>query len=401
MIKKIKSGELKPGMYIHDLNCGWLDHPFFGRSMDIKDDEMIEKIVKYGIREVYIDTDRGLDVSSAPTKEEVDQEIQEEIEKVDEMDFGVIQPVSINEEMLRARKVKQEAMNTVQNVMCNIKVGKHFEREAVEHIVDDIIVSILRNPDALIGLGRLRRTDEYVYNHSISVCVLMVSFGKHLGFDSQLLKEVGLGAMLHDIGTMKVPEQILSKKGALTDDEYEDIKKHVDYGRILLEETEGVTDISIVTAYQHHERLDGTGYPNGLKGNEITYAGQALAIVDVYDALTTKRVNRRKVPPTQALKMLYEWSGTQFSKELVQKFIRCIGIYPVGSLVRLESGLLGFVIDHGDSHLLQPVVRIVYNTKTGRLIPIPYDVDLSIGGADRIISYEQPEKWDILMEAYF
>jgi len=174
--------------------------------------------------------------------------------------------------------------------------------------------------------------------------------------------------------------------------------------REILEETDGVTETAIITAYHHHERLDGSGYPHGLKADKISYSGQALAIVDVYDSLTTKKCYRRKIPPTQALEMIYEWSERQFNRELVQKFIRCIGIYPVGSLVRLESGLIGVVIDHCEDNLLQPVVRAIYNRKTDRYIPVPYDIDLSqpqgSGGRERILSYEFQEELNIQPEMY-
>ncbi len=219
MVKKVSSKELIRGMYIHDINCSWLEHPFFGRSMSVDDNELIEKIVNYGIREVYIDTDRGVDVGGAPAPVDIEKKDQEEISEIEAIDFDAIQPVSLDNEMLQARRVRKEAMLAVQNVMTNIKMGNQLQTEVVELIVDDIIVSLLRNPNALMSFGLLRKTDEYLYHHSISVCVLMVSFGKYLGFDTQLLKEIGLGAMLHDIGTMKVPQEILLKKGTLTDDE--------------------------------------------------------------------------------------------------------------------------------------------------------------------------------------
>jgi putative nucleotidyltransferase with HDIG domain len=264
MVKKIKTNELKPGMYIHDINCSWLDHPFFGRSMNIDDDEMVEKILKYGIREVYIDTDIGLDVDYVPTKEEADAALLEEINKINEINFDDIEPVSVGKEIFMAKKVRKEAMNTVQNAMNNIKMGAQIHKEEVEGVVNDIIVSMLRNPNAMMSMGMLRKTDEYLYEHSISVCALMVSFGKYLGFDSKLLKDIGLGAMLHDIGTMRVPQDIICKQNGLTEKEYEQVKKHVIYGQNILKETEGVTDISIITAYQHHERMEDR-LPEGIK----------------------------------------------------------------------------------------------------------------------------------------
>ncbi len=413
MVKKIKVDQLKPGMYVHDLNCSWLDHPFFGSSLKVKDNNIIEKIIKFGIRELYIDTDKGRDVEGAPSEEEVDKEEKgnlkehdrhEEHNKTDKINFEKIKPAPIEIEIIKAKMIKKESMLTVQKVMSDIKSGNRIDKETVEHTVDDILVSILRNNNALTGLGRLRKADEYLYSHSINVCTLMVAFGKHLGFDSQLLREVGVGALLHDIGAINVPINILTKEGELTGEEFNVIKGHVQYGRSILEKTEGITETSIITAYQHHERSDGSGYPNGLKGDKISYAGQAIAIIDVYDALTTKRCYRRKIAPTQALRMIYEWSDTQFNKELVQKFIRCIGIYPVGSLVCLESGLIGVVTSHSEDNMLQPVIRVIYNKKYERYILVPYDIDLSHtagkGGGDRIVGYEFQEDLNIQPEMY-
>lgn len=411
MVKKIKVDRLKPGMYIHDLNCSWMVHPFFGSSLNVKNESTIEKILKFGIREVYIDTDKGLDVEGAVIEEvakDKNEELNiceepEEISGADEINFDIIRPVPVGQEILKAKTIREDALLTVQKAMADIKSGNKIDKGAVIHTVDDILVSILRNKNALSGLGMLRKTDEYLYNHSINVCTLMVSFGKSLGFDSHLLREIGVGSLLHDIGTMRIPSAILNKKSALSDEEYSEIKKHVEYGRKILEETEGVTETSITTAYHHHERLDGSGYPNGLKGDKISYAGQAIAIIDVYDALTTKKCYRRKIPPTQALEMIYEWSSTQFNRELVQKFIRCIGIYPVGALVRLKSGLIGVVVNHSEENLLQPVVRVIYNKKAERYVSVPYDIDLSQeaeSGGERIMKYELPEELNIHPEMY-
>ena len=392
-------------MYVHDLNSSWMNHPFFGSSLKVESKEIIKKIIDYGLHEVYIDTAKGLDVADAPAEEAVEEDIQLIAENVtDKKNDEIIRPAPIGEEILRARKIKQETVQTVEKIMDDVKFGKEIEKDRVDHVVDNVIDSVMRNRSALVGLGRLRKVDEYVFYHSMSVCALMINFGKYLGFDTQLLKEVAIGAMLHDIGTTKVPSEILTKKRALSEEEYETIKKHVGYGREILEQTEGISNVSILTAYQHHERMDGSGYPIGLKGEEITNYGQAIAIVDVYDALTSKRCYKQKIPPTQALKILFERSGGEFNRMMVEKFIRCVGIYPVGSLVRLESGLLGIVIDHNEDNPLRPILRIVYNAKTNDPIVMPYDINLSQpsgkGSEDRVVSYEAPEKWNIQPEVY-
>lgn len=403
MIKKVKVEQLKPGMYIDDLNAPWMNHSFFGNSLKVKNEKTIEKIKENGIKEVYIDTKIGLDVSDAPTREEVEKKIEKKIRKIAEQKIDLIQPVTVYEEINHAKKVKKTATKTVEKVMTDVMVGKEIEKDRVEDLVNDITTSVFRNQDALMGMGKMKKVDEYLFNHSMSVCVLMTSFAKQLGFDTETIRQVSMGAMLHDVGTAQVSAKIRNKTSKLTKGEYTEIQEHVELGHEILKKTDGISDVSIITAYQHHERLNGSGYPKGLKGDEISIYGQAIAIVDVYDALTSKRVYKRQITPTEALKILFEWEGDHFNGELIQQFIRCIGVYPVGTLVRLESGLLGVVVNHGEDSLLKPIVRIVYDTKKDIRIVIPYDIDLSRPGKhgeDRVIGYEQPEKYDIIPQVY-
>jgi len=262
-----------------------------------------------------------------------------------------------------------------------------------------MVESIFRNQDALMSLSRIRKKDEYTYYHSMSVCALMVSFARQMGFDKCLINEVGVGAMLHDIGKMKISHGILNKNDKLTTEEYEMMKGHVLIGKSILEETVGISETSILMCAEHHERIDGSGYPNNLKGDQMSVFGQMTAIVDVYDAMTSDRCYQKKMNPSEVLRKLFEWSSHHFNLDLVQRFIRCVGIYPIGTLVRLESGMLAVVIDHGETDILKPTVRVIFNTKREMLV-IPYDLDLSNNGGDRVLRYEAPEQWDIDPIAY-
>jgi putative nucleotidyltransferase with HDIG domain len=399
MIKKINVEQLKIGMFISDFNCEWMTNPFFNNSMEIRDTETLEKIIDNGIHEVYIDNDKGLDVAGAPTKEEVDNNISTEIYKVSDLPVEQSIGTSLEEEIIHARKIRDESKETVKDIMNNIRFGKQLKTDQAEYVVERIIESIYSNENALLSLTRIRHADEYTYMHSVSVCVLITAFCRHLNFDIKSLKEVGVGAILHDIGKMKVSQEILNKNNSLSDVEYEEMKDHVKYSRALLEETQDIAEASILLAYQHHERMDGTGYPNGLKGDEISLYGKLAAIVDVYDAMTTDRCYRRRRQPTEVLKKLYEWSKYHFDGKLVQQFIRCVGIYPVGSLVNLESGYLAVVLSHSDKSLMQPLVRIVYNARKRSLVDT-YDVDLATSDNDRVIDYASPNKWNIQPEMY-
>jgi putative nucleotidyltransferase with HDIG domain len=403
MKKKVKVEQLKPGMFVNDINCSWMHHSFVGGSVNVKDDKILAKILATGVREVYIDTDKGLDVSDAPTENEVKQKIQTEMNKVVEPKISPKNTTTIQKELAKAKEIKKEAKKTVQSLMDEIRLGKQPELEKADHVVETMVDSIFRNNDALTSLGRIKKVDEYTYYHSVSVSVLMISFGKHLGFDTQLIRKIGVGGLLHDVGKMKIPIEILNKPGKLNDDEFKKIKEHAEHSRVMLDQSPGIDEISVQVAAQHHERYDGSGYSMGLKGEEISKFGQMAAIVDVYDAITSDRCYHRGMEPSEALKKLFEWSDFHFNKDLVQQFIRCMGIYPVGTLVSLESGFLGIILKPGEKSLLHPTVRVVYDTKTKKHIT-PYDIDLSqplnTGRKDKVRKNEPSQQWNIMPEKY-
>ncbi len=403
MIKRIKTEELKPGMYIHDLNCGWLDHPFFSSRFKVKDEKTVERIIEHGIKEVYIDTDKGLDVPDAPTEEEVKRDVEKRIRKKVSKKQDITNPVSIEDELPRAKEIKKEAKQIVDRIMNDIRLGRQIEIEKVDHLVDRISESIFRNDQALTSLCRIKEKDEYTFMHSVSVGVLMISFARTLNIKPKTIREIGIGAILHDTGKMKIPLEILNKPGRLTEEEFKKIKEHVVYSEEILSHTPGISPVSVHVAAEHHERFDGSGYMRGLKDGEISLYGQMAAIVDVYDAMTSDRCYHKKIEPTEALRRMFEWGGSLFKEGLVHQFIKCVGIYPVGSLVRLESGLIGIVLEQGKENLLYPVVRVIYDTRSDCFIP-PYTIDLynslKDGIEDPIVTYEDPERWHIETETY-
>jgi HD-GYP domain-containing protein (c-di-GMP phosphodiesterase class II) len=221
----------------------------------------------------------------------------------------------------------------------------------------------------------------------------MVAFARGMKLPRETVKELALGALLHDVGKACVPDEILNKPGKLNDDEFERIKSHVDEGVHLLRTMPGLGEVSMQVISQHHERFDGTGYPHAMSGKQISLHGQMAAIVDVYDAISSERVYHRGMSPTQALKKLLEWSNHHFEPRMVQIFIRAVGIYPTGSLVKLESGKLGVVMEQNDADLLHPTVRTIFSTiKNCYLQPTLVDLRKS---EDRIVSHEDYEKWNI------
>jgi putative nucleotidyltransferase with HDIG domain len=403
MIKKVKVEQLRPGMFIHDLDCRWMEHPFLKSSFRIRNQKAIDKIVEHGIREAYIDSNRGDDVAHAPSEKEVRHQLESELAEAVDKETIIGNPVSRSEELEQAKEIQLEAKKVVCNVMEEVRLGKQIEQEKVEHVVSKMVDSIFRNKDALISLSLIKQKDEYTFMHSVSVCVLMISFCREMGFDQRLITNVGVGALLHDIGKMKIPQKILNKPGNLTGDEFKHMKQHVEFGCQILEESSWITPPGLCVVAEHHERYDGAGYPKGLRGEELSIYGQMASIVDVYDAMTSNRCYRKAVEPTEVLRKIFEWSKYLFKKEMVHRFIRCVGIYPVGTLVMLESGLLGVVVEPGATSLLRPVVRIVYDEKRRGLVK-PYDVNLSCPEGhprtDSIVDSEEPEKWGILPQIY-
>lgn len=397
MAKKINIAQLKPGMYVSDLGSDWMSHPFLRSSFSVKDEAMVQKLIDSGMQEVYIDPARGDDVADAPTAEEVTEEIEREMLKVATAPVPE-RRVSTGEELVRARKIHGEANLIIRNIMQDVRLGKQVTIDKAEPVVEKLTDSILRNAGALLSLCRVKNKDDYTFLHSVSVCALQVTFCRALGMDAGTIHLAGIGGLLHDIGKVKVPDKILNKPGRLTEDEFKVMKCHVVESKKILSGTDGISETSILVASQHHERHDGSGYPEGLKGEAISQMGQMAAICDVYDAITSTRVYHKGMTPHEALSKIFEWSKFHFNPVLVQSFLRAIGIYPVGTLVMLESGMLGVVTEQSGANLLQPAVKVFYDSKRKQYLT-PKEVDLSKplghGGGDRIASHEAPEKWGV------
>ncbi|MFV8824480.1 HD-GYP domain-containing protein [Thauera sp. WH-2] len=390
MIKLIPIEKLLPGMYIHDLNCGWMEHNFVRNRFPVKSSEIVDKVRALGVHELYIDTSRGLDLEEAPTQEEAAHEVDEALEAI--AIVAPAQQASVQHEVQRARNLHSEANRIVRDMMGDIRLGKQIQLEQIEPLVERIVDSIFRQQDAMLPLARLKDHDEYTFQHSVSVCALMTSFARTLELPREIIHEIAIGALLHDVGKAKVPDQILNKPAKLTDAEFAKMKSHVVQSKIILQGTPGISQIALDVAAQHHERFDGTGYPNRLKGDEISLYGQMGAIVDVYDAITSHRVYHKGMAPTEALRKLLEWSKFHFNPTLVQAFIRAVGIYPTGSLVRLESRRLAVVQAQTPENLMQPVVKVIFHTRGYYLTPETVDLRHS---QDRIVGHEDFEAWNI------
>ena len=397
-VKKIEVTDLCVGMHIHDMDGGWLSHDFMRTNFAVKNEKVLGKVRKSGLKHVYIDTSRGLDMAGSESRESVVDRVEHEIESISSDCALAGKNVSVEEEMAVAKNIVKEANTITKNLMSDIRLGKQVEVDSFEPIAEKIMDSVMRNKDALVSLTRMKTKDDYTFMHSVSVSGLMVNFARSEGMNDDQIKEIALGGVLHDIGKMMVPDDILNKPGKLTDDEFVTMKSHVDHSRELLDKIPGMTPSVIDVVLQHHERADGTGYPGKLKGDEISVVGSMSAIVDVYDALTSVRIYKDAWEPTNTLKKMVEWSDNHFNKKLLSHFIRCLGIYPVGTMVEMKSGRVGVVLEQSEKEITKPIVRFFYNRKSG-YIPVEI-IDLSITKDDDIRKAVSPTEYGVDMSSF-
>jgi putative nucleotidyltransferase with HDIG domain len=374
VIKQIKSSELSLGMYIDKLEVSWIDHPFLRNRFKINTLDDIRRIRKSGVKYVNIDTEKGVDVAPQSDIEQRPKKAEPVVESRQKPSYT---PVSVTEELARARRVMQEAVRVISDFKTDIRLGKQVDYERVCPLVEGMLGSIFRNQDALLGLTRIRQMDKYTFEHSISVSVLLIAFAKTLGLDESMIWELGIGGLLHDIGKLQVPDEILNKPGRLTDQEFATMQNHVVFGSRLLGDATAIPGKAKQVIRQHHERMDGNGYPNRLSAEEISLYGKMAAIVDVYDAITSDRVYHKGKLPNIVLSQLLEWSRKNiFDAQLVQRFVQCVGIYPVGTLVALQSGRVAIVEASSPDALLTPVVKVIYDIQRASYLT-PKLVDLA------------------------
>lgn len=398
MIKKVKVDQLKPGVFVHDFNCAWKNNNLIINQTLIKDEKVIDTIRSWGLQEVYIDTDRGLDIGEAKTEFEAKRETDSGLHRLAESKPYTGRQAPLKEELAVADNIKKEAANVIQQAMDTVREGKPLETDNALQLIEKMEKSVSRNKDALVLLTKIRRKDEYTLMHSISVASLVLSFCNFCKIPHATTLNLAIGALFHDIGKTRVPLAILNKPGKLDDHEYEKMKKHAEYSAEILQGAKGLPHEAHDMGLHHHERFDGNGYPHGLKGEEITFGSQIVAIADVYDAITSDRCYRDGIESVEGLRKLYEWSEYHFNKDLTYKFIHCIGVYPVGSCVRLENDLIG-VVSGSTENVMQPLVRIFYNAGRKTSVPV-HDLDLSRIGV-RIAGYEEADKWDISQRKIF
>ncbi|MBI5855801.1 MAG: HD-GYP domain-containing protein [Nitrospirae bacterium] len=420
MRQRIPIDQLAVGMHVVGLDISWLRTPFLRSRWKVSDPSQIETLKACGARFVDVEVEQA-DESAQPSpeeetaKEDLKSEsrsageecptnpsgpktsVEEELPRASETHRTVevkppqgrsakahhptsppVPPTSLDEELPQARETHTAAKNIIAKVMGDVRLGREINTEAAAQVVDNMIDSMLHNPDALISMSRLKSYDEYTFFHSVNTAILALGLGRHMGMSRDALYLLGLGVFLHDVGKMKVPLEILNKPDRLTNQEYEIIKQHALRGAELLTETKGLREAAIRPALEHHERINGTGYPFGRKQEELSLFGMIGAVTDIYDAITTDRVYHKAMPPHEALQYLYQVAQRgHVQAELVARFVRCIGVYPVGSCVRLNTNELGVVERLSHKRPLEPTLLLVRDAQETVIAP-PRVLDLAV-----------------------
>ena len=266
---------------------------------------------------------------------------------------------TVEEELPSARAVHAKAEEMVQSVLTDIRANKAPEMSRVQEAVGYMVESVIRNPDALMWLSRLKSEDSYTYEHGLNCSIYMMAFGRHMGLASDSLQVLGAAGLMQDVGKIRLSHDLIERRGDLEWEEFEMIKTHVQHSLEILQASSNTSPLVIDVVAQHHERADGSGYPHGLAGEQIWQLGGMAGIVDVYTALTASRPYAGPIPSQEALRSLYDWRGTYFDDNLIEQFIQCIGIYPVGSLVELNTGEVAVVVSQNRKRRLRPRVMMI------------------------------------------
>ena len=373
-MKKISIDELQPGMYVQSI-AKQVGNMRIKSQGKVTSEAVIEHLRRKGIQEILIDPSKAFQPQEEPS-----EELLEETEEDLQPEVPVVKQVSFDQEVTVAKGLHDKGKGIQKRLMDSVAKGLPMDISIPKEFTERLVGSIDRNPNALMCITKIREKDSYLFEHSLNVAILLANFAKNSQFTEDDVQELAFSGFLHDIGKIKIPDEILHKPGRLTDQEMVVMRDHVYYGVRTLEKM-NMPERIIRTMSEHHERLDGYGYPDGLRGEEISMFGRMIAIVDTYDAITADRCYKPGMPSQKALQILLKDSPKKFDRELVERFIKCVGIYPVGSLVLMSNEHVAMVVRQREDNPLKPVVKVFYSVRSGHYIP-PRDVDIGTSQYD-------------------
>jgi putative nucleotidyltransferase with HDIG domain len=385
MLKKIPISQVEAGMFVHAIEGAWLDHSLWKTRFLIKDEKMLATVRQCGAQECWIDVSHGKDVPRAKRAIQTTP-------ATSPVRRAIVRK-SMADEVQTASNILKRSKEAVTLLFAEARMGNAVNTGMCAPLVNEIVDSVDRNADALISLCRLKLADEYTYMHSVSVCALMVALGRQLGLDEAMCRDAGMAGLLHDLGKAKMPQDILNKPGKLTDEEFTIIKSHPVKGHEMLLESGVDNERVLDVARHHHERIDGAGYPDKLAAENISLIARMSAVCDVYDAITSNRPYKSGWDPAESVARMASWQG-HFDPVVLQTFVKTIGIYPVGSLVRMASGKLGVIVEQNSQKLTAPKVKLFFSTKSGMPLE-PRLIDLMQPHVnDKIVARESPDNWN-------
>lgn len=372
MIVEKKITELQIGHYVVDIVEQKGSYVLTGAG-NIKTQQVIDALKGKGVASLLVDTSKSLVVA----KKHDDGSIEFSSDTTEASSEKDNSPSTLIPEITKAKEIFKESKNIQRQVFSDALNGREIDLAPVKQVTNKAIKAIFKNPDALACVLNIRIKDEYLLEHSVSVSVLITIFARHLKIDPQIIQQLTIGAFLHDVGKIKIPDKVLNKPGKLTDVEFTVMKSHVNHSINIIENTTGISELSLEVAALHHEKLDGSGYPYKIKANDISLYGRMITICDIFDALTADRVYKKGYSHIKAFNILRHLAtqGT-LDLALVDKFIQCIGVYPVGSLVELNSNRLAIVEGRNSDDPIRPKVRSFYDVNYEHYT-MAEDIDLS------------------------
>ncbi|MCY7305274.1 MAG: HD-GYP domain-containing protein [Rhodoferax sp.] len=395
MHRKIDVADLVVGMYLQEFVGQWIDNPFWRKSFLITNARDVALIRASKAREVWIDTAKGLDLPTPVAQMSAARPPASRQGAKSTPALPVLpETAPVTPELHRAARICAQGKEAVADMFREARMGNAIDTAGVAQLVQDISDSVTRNTSALISLARLKTADDYTYMHSVAVCAMMIALARQLGLDEEETCAAGVAGLLHDMGKALLPPAVLNKPGKLTAAEYAIVRSHPELGHRILLSAGGAAAMSLDVCLHHHEKMDSTGYPKGLRGDQISLHARMAAVCDVYDAITSNRPYKQGWDPAESMRQMGQWAGSHFDPLVFQAFAKCLGIYPIGSLVRLASGWIGVVIAQTAGSLTTPVVKVFYSTRMKKRIP-PEDLDLSVKDCrERILGREDPAKWN-------
>lgn len=385
MEQRIKRSDLRVGMYVLSHGLGTFHSPLVRVEKPILAASDIAELVPDEVEDVLIDTSINIGLLGQ------------------ERPVGVPVTTSLADELPIAKRLYTETLTHVRSFVDDVRKGKDIDYREAAPLVDNLIESVFRNETAAATLFKLKWFDEYTYTHSINVSILAVILGRHLGMAKPELHKLGIAGLYHDVGKARIPEAILNKPGKLTEREFQVMRSHPEEGWKIMQGQPGLDPEILRAVVEHHERTDGTGYPKGLGEGEIGRFSRIISVVDVYDALTSRRVYKDPIAPAKALGMMYQWRDRDFPPHAIENFIRCMGVYPVGSLVRLSSGEYGIVATSNAVRPTKPEVKVVLDAKKRPQLARVLDLHALEGGPEAvdIVEVLNPAALKIDLERFF